>query len=121
MGMPWQIAGLGTGTAAAPRPRPGDGIRRLRAGIDATGLAGTRLGDAHEVLLTWLAAFGGPHGTLGGAPWMLQLPGILLVLVVPGPGGFVWRVAGMVVVQTVLWNGPIAAWRRRRQRTDLAV
>jgi hypothetical protein len=74
-----------------------------------------------EGLLTGLAAFGGPHGALGGAPWVLQLPGILLVLFVPGSGGFVWRVAGMVVVQVVLWYGFIAALRRRRRRADRAV
>lgn len=53
-----------------------------------------------------------------GAPWVLQMPGILLVLFLPGSGGFVWRVAGMVVVQLVLWYGLIAAlrrWRRRRR------
>jgi hypothetical protein len=74
-----------------------------------------------ETILTWLAAFGGPHGTLGAAPWVLQLPGIMLVLFVPGSGGFVWRVAGMVVVQIVLWYGLIAALRRRRRRADQAV
>jgi hypothetical protein len=73
-----------------------------------------------EGLLTGLATFGGPHGALGGAPWVLQLPGILLVLFVPGSGGFVWRVAGMVIVQVVLWYGFITALRRRRRRADPA-
>jgi hypothetical protein len=74
-----------------------------------------------EALLTGLAALGGPHGALGGAPWVLQLPGILLVLFVPGSGGFAWRVAGMFVVQLVLWYGFIAALRRRRRRADRVV
>lgn len=71
-----------------------------------------------EAALTGLAAFGGPHGTLGAAPWALQMPGILLVLFVPGPEGFVWRVAGMVAVQIVLWYALLAVarrWRRGRQ------
>jgi hypothetical protein len=73
-----------------------------------------------EGLLAGLAAFGGPHGALGGAPWVLQLPGILLVLFVPGSGGFAWRVAGMVFVQVVLWYGLMAALRRRRRRAGPA-
>jgi hypothetical protein len=67
-----------------------------------------------EALLTGLAAFGGPHGTLGSVPWMLQLPGILVVFMVPGPLGFVWRVGAMVLIQLTLWYFIIALFRRRK-------
>jgi hypothetical protein len=71
---------------------------------------------AVEAGLVVLAAFGGPHGALGAVPWMLQLPGILLVIAVPGDAGFAWRVAGMALVQIALWYAAIAWWRRRRAR-----
>jgi hypothetical protein len=63
-----------------------------------------------------LAAFGGPHGELGATPWVLQLPGILLVLVVPGDEGFLWRIAAMAIVQVGLWYWLLAFVRRRRAR-----
>ncbi|MGH7518209.1 MAG: hypothetical protein ACREOC_12195 [Gemmatimonadales bacterium] len=69
-----------------------------------------------EAGLLVLAAFGGPHGQLGAVPWILQLPGILLVIAVPGQRGFFWRVAGMTLVQVALWYAAIAWWRRRRAR-----
>ena len=56
-----------------------------------------------EAVLAVLAVFGGPHGELGGWPWILQLPGILVVLMVPGEGGFAWRVTGMLAIQLSLW------------------
>ena len=56
-----------------------------------------------EALLVVAAAFGGPHGTLGGWPWALQLPGILAVLYPPGGGHFILRVGVMAVVQTLIW------------------
>ena len=71
---------------------------------------------AIEAVLACLAAFGGPHGALGGWPWMLQLPGILVVLVVPGDGGFAWRVAAMIVVQIGVWYAICALVARRVRR-----
>jgi hypothetical protein len=65
-----------------------------------------------EAALTALAAFGGPHGTLGAWPWTLQLPGILLVLLVPGSAHFFWRVGGMLLIQSALWYGIMAGGRR---------
>jgi hypothetical protein len=73
-----------------------------------------------EAALAGLATFGGPHGALGAVPWMLQLPGILLVFFVPGSAGFGWRVGGMVLVQVAMWYALMAAgrrWRRRRAST----
>jgi len=53
--------------------------------------------------LAVLAVFGGPHGALGGWPWALQLPGILLMLMIPGEGGFAWRASGMIAIQIGCW------------------
>jgi len=58
---------------------------------------------AIEAVLAVLAVFGGPHGALGGWPWILQLPGILAVILVPGDGGFAWRVAAMILIQLGCW------------------
>jgi hypothetical protein len=69
---------------------------------------------AIELVLLVLAAFGGPHGDLGALPWMLQLPGILLIFFVPGPRWFVARVVAMAVVQTALWALVIATLRPPR-------
>jgi hypothetical protein len=65
-----------------------------------------------EAVLAGLAALGGPHGTLGAWPWTLQLPGILLVLFIPGSEHFLWRVGGMVVIQSILWYAVMAVGRR---------
>ena len=72
-----------------------------------------------EAALVVLAAFGGPHGQLGAVPWILQLPGILLVIAVPGDHGVVWRVAGMVLIQIMLWYAAVSWGRRRRSRKGL--
>ena len=71
-----------------------------------------------EVILLALAAFGGPHGALGGWPWILQFPGILLVYAVPGDALFLWRVAAGALVQVALWYAFISFVRRRRSRAD---
>ncbi len=73
-----------------------------------------------EASLLVLAAFGGPHGQLGAVPWILQLPGILLVVGISGQRGFALRVVGMVLVQVVIWYTAIAWWRRRRARQQCA-
>jgi hypothetical protein len=68
-----------------------------------------------EAALAGLAAFGGPHGTLGAWPWTLQLPGILLVFFVSGGVHVVWRVGGMLLIQCALWYGIFAIGRHLRQ------
>ena len=73
-----------------------------------------------EVVLAGLAAFGGPHGTLGALPWTLQLPGILLVFFVPGNEHFLWRVVGMFLIQCAMWYGILAVGRRRRRSRGAA-
>lgn len=69
-----------------------------------------------EALLLAAAAFGGPHGALGALPWMLQLPGILLVLHPPGGAHFPLRVAALLLVQLALWYLVVAGVRRARRR-----
>lgn len=71
---------------------------------------------AVEAVLAVFAAFGGPHGTLGVWPWMLQLPGILLVFFVGGGTHFYWRVGAMFLIQSFLWYGLIAAGSAIRRR-----
>lgn len=66
-----------------------------------------------ELALLGLAAFGGPHGALGAAPWMAQLPGILLVLYPPGGAYFGVRVAAGALVQVALWYLLLSLLRRR--------
>jgi len=66
-----------------------------------------------EAVLAGLAVHGGPHGALGAAPWILQLPGILLVLLVPGQTYFWWRVGGMLLIQLALWYGVFRLVRRK--------
>jgi hypothetical protein len=69
-----------------------------------------------ESALLVLAAFGGPHGGLGAVPWVLQLPGIVLVLYPTGGSHFMLRVIGMFLIQLALWYAVISALRRRPSR-----
>jgi hypothetical protein len=72
---------------------------------------------ALELILAVLAAFGGPHGALGGWPWILQMPGMLLILAVPGDQLIVPRMVAAIVIQTLLWYFVIDwIWRKRAQR-----
>jgi len=73
-----------------------------------------------EIVLTVVAAFGGPHGVLGAIPWTLQLPGIFFIAFGKGEAGFFWRVGGMFVVQVVVWYA-IFSFGRRWWRRRLAV
>lgn len=68
-----------------------------------------------ELLLLGLAAFGGPHGALGAAPWMAQLPGILLVLYPPGGSHFAFKVAAGALLQVALWYMVLSLLRRRHR------
>lgn len=61
-----------------------------------------------------LAAFGGPHGELGGLPWILQLPGIVLVLYPPDGAYFAVRVVAAALFQTGLWYLALRTLRRRK-------
>jgi len=65
-----------------------------------------------EAALVVTAAFGGPHGALGGWPWLLQLPGILLVLYPPGGEHFILRVGVMALVQVSIWYVLLTTARR---------
>lgn len=68
-----------------------------------------------EFVLFVLAVFGGPHGALGAWPWMLQVPGILLIYAIPGQSFFPWRVAAGVCVQIAVWYVVFLLLRRRRR------
>jgi len=98
--------------------RPVDGIREPLMRFDGRALIYAIL---LEVALTVAAAFGGPHGVLGGIPWALQLPGILFITLGKGEAGFLWRVGGMFVIQVVVWYSIFAFARRlRRGRLELS-
>jgi len=73
---------------------------------------------AIEIGLAILAVFGGPHGALGGWPWTLQLPGILVMLLLPGDGGFAWRAAAMIIIQICVWYAICLLIRRRMNRSQ---
>jgi hypothetical protein len=66
-----------------------------------------------EAGLAVLAIFGGPHGELGAWPWALQMPGILVMLSLPGDSGFAWRAAGVVAIQTACWYAICSLIQRR--------
>ncbi|MFN0098542.1 MAG: hypothetical protein ACKVS7_07700 [Gemmatimonadaceae bacterium] len=71
---------------------------------------------AISVLLAGTAAFGGPHGVLGGVPWLLNLPGILLVVAVPSDAYITARVGLALCVQVALWYALLRWWRGRAAR-----
>ena len=64
-------------------------------------------------MLAGLALQGGPHGTLGAFPWMLQLPGILFVVFLGSERTFPGWVAAMLATQCLLWYA-VFAWLRTR-------
>ena len=69
-----------------------------------------------ETVLAALALFGGPHGPLGLLPWLLQLPGALLVAFGPRVESSVLLLVSIYLVQLALWYGLISAWRAVRRR-----
>ena len=72
-----------------------------------------------EGVLAVLALFGGPHGDLGGWPWALQMPGILLMLSLPGETGFAWRAAGILAIQVGCWYAICGLiWKSRPSPSD---
>jgi hypothetical protein len=68
-----------------------------------------------EAGLTVAAAFGGPHGVLGGWPWLMQLPGILLIWFSGGESVALLVSIG-IAVQLTLWY-LLFAFALRRYRT----
>ena len=68
-----------------------------------------------ESALFTAAVFGGPHGALGGIPWLLNLPGILVIFGIPTERFFVGRVALAVVIQVAVWYFVFAIVRQRRR------
>ena len=66
--------------------------------------------------LAMSAAFGGPHGPLGVVPWLLNLPGILLVVAVSSDA-LVWvRVGAGFLLQVAVWYAVLRWWSARRLR-----
>lgn len=70
---------------------------------------------AIESALATAAVFGGPHGALGAVPWILNLPGILVIFGIGSERYFLGRVGLAVAIQVVLWY-VIFAFARRRHR-----
>jgi hypothetical protein len=68
-----------------------------------------------EGALLVAAVFGGPHGALGGVPWVLNLPGALVVFGFDDPRFFLARVALAVAIQVALWYFVFRYVRRRRR------
>jgi hypothetical protein len=70
-----------------------------------------------EGALATAAVFGGPHGALGAVPWILNLPGILVIFGISSERFFLGRVALAVAIQVVLWYFVFALPRRRRRES----
>lgn len=88
----------------------------MKATVEARRFDGIALtlAIAVEAVLAVAAVFGGPHGALGGLPWALQLPGILIVYAIPGNELFFVRVAAALLCQVALWYLVISRFRRGR-------
>ncbi|MDZ4259861.1 MAG: hypothetical protein U0974_10920 [Gemmatimonadales bacterium] len=67
-----------------------------------------------EAVLATAAVFGGPHGALGALPWLLNMPGILVIFGLGVERFFLARVAFAVAIQVGLWYFGFALIRRRR-------
>ena len=73
-----------------------------------------------ETLLAVVAAFGGPHGTLGMLPWLLQFPGALLIFFSPDTVNKVLLLVLTFLIQVAIWYAVIATVRAlRRRRKEL--
>lgn len=70
---------------------------------------------AVESALATAAVFGGPHGALGAVPWILNLPGILVIFGIRSERFFLGRVGLAVAIQVALWYFVFALARRRRR------
>lgn len=66
-----------------------------------------------EAVLAIAAAFGGPHGALGALPWLLNMPGILVIFGLGIERFFLARVALAVAIQSGFWYCIFAFIRRR--------
>ena len=70
---------------------------------------------AVESALATAAVFGGPHGALGAIPWMLNLPGILVIFGIRTERFFLGRVVRAVAIQAAVWYFVFALARQRRR------
>jgi hypothetical protein len=66
------------------------------------------------LVLAVLGVFGGPHGALGGWPWLFNLPGLAIIYLIPGNELFGARVLAALLIQVTLWYFIVSALRRRR-------
>ena len=69
-----------------------------------------------ETVLAVVAAFGGPHGTLGMLPWLLQFPGALLIFFSPDTVNKVFLLVLTFLIQVAIWYAVIATVRALRHR-----
>jgi hypothetical protein len=70
---------------------------------------------AVESALATAAVFGGPHGALGAVPWMLNLPGIVVIVGISSERFYLGRVGLAVAIQVALWYCVFALARRRHR------